>query len=158
MAFVKAFFTALFVALALMVGVLAVIGVFQFLIMSIDFKIYGYLVSVIWGSFFSLYFLSLLPVYPKEENSVTPKYIEAVKVPRFIAVLLSIIIIPIIAAYTLIILLYIMTNITGDFWQESQLEPLLIGYVISGWVTLFLVYGLEQKNAVLYKNIFLILF
>lgn len=82
MAFVKAFFTALFVALALMVGVLAVIGVFQFLIMSIDFKIYGYLVSVIWGSFFSLYFLSLLPVYPKEENSVTPKYIEAVKVPK----------------------------------------------------------------------------
>lgn len=34
------------------------------------------------------------------------------------------------------------------------MQPLLIGYVISGWVTLFLVYGLVQKNAVLYKKYF----
>jgi hypothetical protein len=45
-------------------------------------------------------------------------------------------------------------NITGEFWTNNLLEPMLIAYAITVIVVYILVSGLENKFAALFKKIF----
>lgn len=154
LAFIKAYFISSLTTLVLMIGLLAVIGAFHFLIMEVDFKVYGYILTLAWSGFFPLYFLSLLPEFPRNEIEENSKYRTAVSVPRFLEVLLSYIVIPIIIAYTFILLFYILSNLAYDFWNNSELEPLLVGYIIAGWVTLFLIDTIPNRFVQLFKKYF----
>src|SRR5699024_7883764 len=62
--------------------------------------------------------------------------------------------IPIMAVLTGIIVVYILTNLTGDFFAENILEGLLLCYAISGWIFLILADSIENKMAEWFKKIF----
>lgn len=153
-AFFKAHFTSFLLSFVLMIGLCLVVGAFHFLIMDIDFTIYMHIMAITWGAFFPLYFLSLIPFFPKEEENGDAKYHHAIQVPKFLEVLLSYIVVPLLVAYTLILLLYILTNITGEFWNDNLLEPLLVSYTVTGWITLFLIESVETQSAKLFKAYF----
>jgi hypothetical protein len=154
MVFVKAQFVAILFSLVLMLGLYAIVGAYSFLIQTVDYTIYAHIGALTWFGFFTLYFLSLIPHFPTNIESADDNYLRAAMVPRFLEILLSYIVIPIIIAYTLILLLYIIQNITGDFWNNSLLEPLLVSYVVAGWFTLFLIDTLENKTVRLFKKLF----
>jgi hypothetical protein len=154
MVFVKAQFVAILFSLVLMLGLYAIVGAYSFLIQTVDYTIYAHIGALTWFGFFTLYFLSLIPHFPTNIESADDNYLRAAMVPRFLEILLSYIVIPIIIAYTLILLLYIIQNITGDFWNNSLLEPLLVSYVVAGWFTLFLIVTLENKTVRLFKKLF----
>lgn len=155
--FIKAHFTALLSALVLMLGIYAVIGTYSFLISGINNRIYEWIAAIVWCGFFPLYFLSLLPVFPIKEEKENENYQKAVHMPKFFEVLLSYIIIPVILAYTMILILYIVKNITGSFWEDELLEPLLNGYIIAGWSTLYLIETISNKMVQFFQKYFPIL-
>jgi hypothetical protein len=66
---------------------------------------------------------------------------KAVEVPKFLESLITYVIIPITAVFSVILLLYIIMNITDNFWTNNLMEPLLISYSI----TVILVYLLSGK-------------
>ncbi len=151
--FLKAIFTAFLFALVLMLGSFAIVSAFNFLIASVSYKVYSHLAAITWFGFFSLYFLSLLPQFPTE-GAADKNYLQAAAIPKFLAVLLSAIVVPLLAIYTLILLIYILRNIAGDFWNNNLLAPLLVSYVVAGWFALFAVDTLTTPTVVLFKKYF----
>lgn len=151
LAFLKAHFTSFLLSLVMGIGACLVLGAFHFLIMDIEYTWYFHILAFSWFTFFPLYVLSLLPVFPIEEEEGNEKYNRSTRVPKFLEVLLSYIVVPLIVAYTLILLLYILTNITGEFWNDNLLEPLLVSYAIAGWITLFLIESVHTDSARLFK-------
>ncbi len=155
--FFKNFFIAFLSALILMLGIYAIIGAFDFLIHSVDSKVYSQVAVLCWFGFFPLYYLSLIPVFPGTFQEETKAYLEAIRIPKFFEILLAYIVIPILFVYTLILILYILQNITGDFWKDGLLEPLMISYVIVGWLTIYLVETIPLKIVQLFKKVFPVL-
>lgn len=152
--FIKSLFTSFFLAAVLMIGLLIIIQAINFLIMPIDTQVYGYLTALVWLGFFPIYFLSLLPHFPGERVAENEGYKRAVTVPKFLEVLLSYIIVPLLGVYTLILLVYIFRNITGDFWNDNLLESLLVSYVVTGWFVLFLIDSLSNPIVTVFKKYF----
>lgn len=79
---------------------------------------------------------------------------KAGDVPRFLASLLSYVIIPVTAIFTLILLTYIILNITGEFWTDSLLEPMLVTYSITVIIVYLLVSRLDSPIAAGFRRIF----
>ena len=84
-----------------------------------------------------MYFLSLIPIYPGESNKgseetkrQTDVVFRAAKCPKFFEILISYIIIPLITVFTIILLVYIIKNIGGEFWSDNLLEPMIVSYSI----------------------------
>lgn len=156
----KAFFVTLLLSIVLVLGMYSVLGTFNFLIMQINYRIYSYIASIIFQFFAPVYFLSLIPVYPLPPNSeekighFDKKTAEAISIPRVLEILLSYIVIPLIVAFALILLLYIVSNITGDFWNDNALEPMLVSYAVTGWITLFLIESIDNKSANLFQKLY----
>lgn len=156
----KAFFVTLLLSVVLVLGMYSVLGTFDFLIMDISFRLYSYIASFIFQLFAPIYFLSLIPVYSLPLNSeqkvvhLDKKVTEAISVPRILEIILSYIVIPLIVAFTLILLLYIVSNITGEFWNDNALEPMLVSYAVTGWITLFLTESVNNKSTVLFQKFF----
>jgi len=73
---------------------------------------------------------------------------------RFLETLISYVIIPITAVLTIILLLYIIINITGDFWSDNLLEPLLVSYSITVIIVYLLTSTLKNAFATYFRKIF----
>ena len=73
---------------------------------------------------------------------------------RFLETLISYVIIPITAVLTIILLLYIIINITGDFWSDNLLEPLLVSYSITVIIVYLLASTLKNAFATYFRKIF----
>lgn len=152
--FVKNFFTSLLSTLVLMLGLYAVVGAIDFLLFPIGNEVYEQLAVITWLGFFPLYYLSMIPIFPKSDQEVTPDYRERIQVPKFFEILLAYIIVPLLSIFTVILLVYVLQNIAGSFWQDGLLEPLLVSYVIIGWLTLYLVEALDVRIIYLFKKAF----
>lgn len=141
MAAFKAFFAALFFNGILFLGVALIISVTNLLIFKVDEKAFLHAANIIFILFAPIHFLSLIPYYPKRDerntiNSLEPlntreealiRYTTPVK---FLEALISYVVIPITAIFTIILLLYIVMNITKEFWTDNLMEPLLVSYSI----------------------------
>ena len=72
---------------------------------------------------------------------------------RFFEVLISYVIIPLIAVFTIILLIYIVQNIGGEFWTDNLLEPMIVSYSITIIVVYLLASEIENKFTVLFRRI-----
>lgn len=79
---------------------------------------------------------------------------KAIKPSKFLESLISYIIIPITAIFTVILLLYIIMNITGDFWKDNLMEPLLVAYSITVIIVYLLAKAIHSKSALYFREIF----
>ena len=155
----KALFTTLLFSLVLAGGISAIFSAINLLLFQVDFTILGHLMNVIATLFAPIYFLSMIPTYGNmaradDNESVSVKEIDQFSVPRFLEILISYIIIPLVGVYTLILIIYVVINFTGDFWTDNLLEPLLVSYAIIVLVVLLLSYNLENRFAVGFRTIF----
>lgn len=157
LAIVKAFFTTLLFSLVLAGGISAIFSATTYLLFDIDYDFLAHLMNIVASLFAPVFFLSLTPVYSKAasgERKAESTNGELFKVPRFLEVLISYVVIPLVAIYTLILVVYVAMNITGDFWTNNLLEPLLVSYAIIVIVVLVLSYNIENRFTVKFRQIF----
>ena len=79
---------------------------------------------------------------------------EAAHCPKFLGVLISYILIPLIAVFTLILVVYIIKNIGGEFWTDNLLEPMLVAYAITVILVYILASEIENKFTAFFRKIF----
>lgn len=163
MAAFKSFFNALLFSAVLFIGITLIIGAIDLLLFRVPDQSYMHALNIIGIIFAPLYFLSLIPVYPgvSDENRSSEwleKHQEKIKktcaCPKFLEILISYIIIPLLSVYTVILIIYIGTNLTSEFWTDNRLEPMLVGFAIAVILVYILASTLENKFAVLFRKIF----
>jgi hypothetical protein len=159
----KAFFTTVLFSAVLTAGISAIFYATDYLLFNIDFKILTHLMNLVASLFAPIYFLSMTPLYPGKREEMIPDEAWAKRgetldrqfmVPRFLEILISYIIIPLTAIYTLILVVYVVMNIRGEFWTDNLLEPLLVSYAIIVIIVYILACNLENKFADLFRKIF----
>lgn len=138
----RAYATALFYGVVIMVGILAIIGTIDLLLFDIHRKLYAYMITVIWVLFVPFYYLSLLPSFKEEE--------EKIECPKFVKQLVAHIAIPLVSVYTLVLLMYFLKIIVTFTWPSGQVGPLVLRYVIAGLLIFVLASMLENKWAAFY--------
>ena len=156
----KAFFNTLLFSVVIYGGVALIISAIDLLIFSVDYKVYSHAGNIIFILFAPMYFLSLIPIYPGESNRDPEEtkrqsevVLKAAECPKFFELLISYIIIPLIAVFTIILLVYIIKNIGGEFWSDNLLEPLIVSYSIFVIVLYLLASELENRFTVLFRKI-----
>ena len=79
---------------------------------------------------------------------------EAAHCPKFLEILISYILIPLIAVFTLILVIYIIKNIGGEFWTDNLLEPMLVSYAITVILVYILASEIENKFTAFFRKVF----
>jgi len=161
MAAFKAVFHSAFYAAVIFGGCSLIIVAIDTLIVDVSYKSYSHIANIVFILFAPIFFLSLIPVYPGRKDTdwettaaQEEKISRAVACPKFLEVLISYIIIPLTAVFTVILLLYIGLNIRGAFWTNNLLEPLLLSYAVAVILITILSSRLENKFAAFFRLIF----
>ena len=147
----KSFFISLFFSAIIYGGISIILVAFNELIFKIGYTAYPHTANLIFILFAPLYFLSLIPNYSRAKDDTVD---QAAHCPTFLRILLSYIFIPLVAMFTLILVLYIFKNISGAFWNDNLLEPMLVSYAITVILLYILVSELENKFTVLFRKVF----
>lgn len=163
MATFKAFFNALLFSGVLFSGITLIITAIDLLLFRVEENSYIHTLNLVGVLFAPIYFLSLIPIYPGVSDiKRTPNQLEqhrekvkrSAQCPRFLEVLISYIIIPLLTVYTIILIIYLARNITGPFWTDNRLEPMLVGFAIAVIMVYILASNLENKLAEWFRKIF----
>ncbi|NLJ95785.1 MAG: DUF4153 domain-containing protein [Clostridiales bacterium] len=165
MAVFKSFFTVFFYSGVLFLGISLILVAIDMLIVNVDYKVYSQAGNLIVFIYAPIHFLSLIPIYPPasnrgrirnngEVNDLSQELRKAIEPSKFLGGLISYIAIPITAIYTIILLLYIVLNITGDFWKDNLMEPLLVTYSIIVIIVYLLASVIPSKIARSFRKIF----
>ena len=159
----KAFFIALFFAGIIFAGTSIIIAATDVLLFEVDSEAYSHAANIIFILFAPLYFLSLIPVYygksdenePGENMELKEETInKTAGCPKYLEILISYIIIPLTAVFTLILVIYIALNIGSDFWTDNLLEPMFVSYSITVILVYILASRLDNRFAGLFRKIF----
>lgn len=154
-------FTAILYALILTLGVQAILSTIDYLFFTVNNDYFLHAANLIWTLFATSYFLSLLPEtheYSISENKASEQTLnknsQAFEITNFLKILINFIVIPLIGIYTLILLIYIGLNITGEFWTDNLLEPMLISYTIVVLLVYLLAANIDQTIANFFRKVF----
>lgn len=150
----KSAFTSALYAAVLSLGLAAIIGTVDILLFKVNNDWYGYMMSVVWILFATIYYLSLLPYFNSEEEARQTYAIDASHYPRFLEILVSYIAIPLVAAYTLVLLAYFIKIGITMKWPSGQLGPMILAYSAAGLIIFILASRLENRFAILYQKVF----
>jgi hypothetical protein len=153
----KSFFNSLFFSGVLFGGISIILTSINLLIFSISSDTYPHMANIVFILFAPMYFLSLIPVFPGAQapDQHPSEAIEtSARCPKFLEILISYIIIPLIAVYTLILVTYIIKNIGGKFWTDNLLEPMLVSYAITVILVYILSSEIENKFTAFFRKVF----
>lgn len=150
----KSFFTSLFYSGVLTAGITAIIGAVDILLFEVNSDTYLYILTVIWVVFAPVYYLSLLPKFNSE--SIRDQHImERVRsYPKFLAILISNIAIPLISTYTLVLMAYFLKILFTLTWPSGQVGPMVLIYSIAGLLIFVLSSPLENRFTLFYRKLF----
>ena len=159
MALFKAFFMALLFQVVLFLGIILILAATDILIVSIDEKAYIHTANIIFILLAPIQFMSMIPKYPtkkdlESDTSIPEKVLRQTEPAKFLASLISYVVIPITAVFTVILLIYILTNITGNFWTDNLMEPLLVSYSIVVIIVYLLSSTVENVFTINFRRIF----
>ena len=155
----KGWFASLFFSIVLYLGIIATLFLFETLFFTIEMDWFSYVTILIYSLFLPVVFLTFIPDYQttlQKETGDSPAD-EATKMPKFLHHLITYILIPIMAIYTVLLVMYILTNLSNGFFEENLLEPLLLTYAINGWILLILADRIKNNLAQWFSKIFPIL-
>jgi hypothetical protein len=159
----KSFFNSFLFSAVLIIGISMIILAVDMLLFRVSEKANMHAVNIILVLFAPIYFLSLIPVYPGlSDKKLSAEGLahnrEKIKTssgcPRFLEILISYIVVPMLSLYTVILVIYIATNITGKFWTDNRLEPMLVGFAIIVILIYILASRIENRFAELFRKIF----
>jgi hypothetical protein len=182
MAAFRSFFTALLFDAVLFLGVVIIIVATDQLIVKINEEAYAHAANFIFVLLAPIYFLSLIPSYPGKrellmksegkdisglpsneqtneigsegEVSRSEELLRITTPAKFLESLISYVFIPITAIFTIILLLYIIINITGEFWSDNLMEPMLVSYSITVIIVYILASTIKNPFAGYFRLIF----
>lgn len=150
----KAAFTSLLYGIVLYIGIAAIIGAIDILLYDIDYKSYAHAANIIFIFFTPLYYLSLLPKFNStDENDDAKKEISFIY-PKFLDILVSYITIPLITAFTAVLIIYFIKILATGVWPVGQVGPMVLGYSAAGYFIYILSSNLNNKFSVLYRRLF----
>lgn len=150
----KSFFISALYTMILILGFQAIYFAIDLLLVKLDYNIPQHIFNVFGTFFFPIYFLSLLPSFNSEERSMVEKYETAARYPQFLEVLISYIAIPLIAAFTGVLLVYFFKIIITFKWPVGELGPMVLGYSAVGLILYVLSGKLENRFASFYRAYF----
>lgn len=159
----KSFFITVLFSAVIAGGMSAIIVTTDNLLFSISYKAIPHTLNIIFVLFAPIFFLSFTPYYvgkkdlnktEDELNEQQEEVKKAVSCPKLLSVLISYIIIPLTAVFTVILLLYIVLNIGGDFWTKNLLEPMLVSYSITVIIVYILASGLNNPFVNTFRKVF----
>lgn len=150
----KSAFIAILYAGVLAAGLASVIGAVDILLFEVDSDYYGYMMAIVWILFATTYYLSLLPRFNSETDLDQTYTREISYCPRFLEILISYIAIPLVAAYTLVLLAYFIKIGITMKWPTGQLGPMILAYSVAGLIIYVLASGLKNRFAILYQHIY----
>lgn len=163
MATFKAFFITVLFTIVIAGGISLILFSVDSLLFSVGDKTIVHALNIVFCLFAPIFFLSFAPLYfgKKDESddgesiALRDEKIEkSISCPNNLKVLISYIIIPLTAVYTLILLAYVLFNVGGDFWTRNLLEPLLVSYSITVIVVYILSSHLDNKFAHFFRKVF----
>ena len=150
----KSTFVSILYAGVLSAGLASIIGAIDILLFDVNSDTYGYMMAIVWILFATIYYLSLLPRFNSEAEEDQKYAHEAGKYPRFLEVLVSYIAIPLVAAYTLVLVAYFIKIGITLKWPVGQLGPMVMTYSAAGLIIYVLASRLQNRFALLYQRIF----
>jgi len=152
MTFFKAFFTTAFFIAIFWGGISLVLSAVNVLLFSLPDTLFGHVAVWIWIFIAPMLFLSLIPVFGGTEED-KEKQEHLARIPGFFKVLLSYVLIPLTALYTLVLLAYLVkTFVGGD--PGDLLRPLILAYCIVVIMLYVLVINVDNKISQLFRMIF----
>jgi len=152
MTFFKAFFTTAFFVAIFWGGISLVLSAVNVLLFKLPDTLFGHVAVWIWVFIAPMLFLSLIPVFGGTEED-KEKQEHLARIPGFFKVLLSYVLIPLTALYTLVLLAYLVkTFVGGD--PGDLLRPLILAYCIVVIMLYVLVSKVDNKISQLFRMIF----
>lgn len=150
----KSFFTSVLYSAVLSAGLAAIIAAVNVLLFTVNSDAFSYMITIVWVVFATLYYLSLLPRFNSEMESDRANLANTEHYPKFLNILVSYILIPLISIYTLILLAYFIKILITFKWPSGQVGPMVLIYSAAGLIIFVLASLLENRFAVLYRRIF----
>jgi hypothetical protein len=150
----KSIFTTVLYSGVLSTGISAIIMSIDILLLKVNTDAYAYMMTFLWVLFAPIYYLSLLPKFGSKRNADIKMMERSENYPKFLDILVSYIAIPLITAYTLVLLTYFIKILVTFTWPSGQVGPMVLIYSAAGLVVFVLSSLLENKFALLYRQIF----
>lgn len=159
----KSFFITVLFSVVIAGGMSAIITATDTLLFSINYKAIAHVLNIVFVLFAPIFFLSFTPYYigkkdmdrsSEELRTRQEEVNKAVNCPKLLNVLVSYIIVPLTAVFTIILLLYIVLNIGGDFWSKNLLEPMLVSYSITVIIVYILASTIDNPFANIFRKVF----
>lgn len=150
----KSVFIALLYGLILFLGLNAIYYAIDLLLIKLDDNIPAHIANIVFIFFTPVYYLSLLPYFNTEEEEQIKKREESSVYPRFLAILISYIAIPLITAYTAVLVLYFIKILITLKWPVGQIGPMVLIYSAAGLFIYILCGQLMNRFAVLFRKYF----
>ncbi|PKM77999.1 MAG: DUF4153 domain-containing protein [Firmicutes bacterium HGW-Firmicutes-15] len=150
----KSAFTSVLFSGVLSGGCASIIAAIDILLFKVNSDSYGYMMTIIWVLFATLYYLSLLPRYNSEYETEREYAQSSALYPRFLEILISYIAIPLVATYTLVLAAYFIKILVTFKWPSGQLGVMVLAYSAAGLTIYVLSSRLENHFAKLYRLIF----
>lgn len=146
--------TSLLYSAVLSAGLFAIIAAIDILLFKIDSDVYAYTMTIVWIIFAPIYYLSLLPNFNSEFEEDKSKVAHTSNYPKFLDILVSKIFIPLISAYTLVLIAYFVKILFTRVWPSGQIGPMVLVYSIVGLLIYVLSSLLENRFALFYRKVF----
>jgi len=150
----KSMFTSVLYSAVLSAGISAIILSIDMLLFKVNPDSYAYMMTLVWVLFAPIYYLSLLPKFGSDDAADIEMLNRSESYPRFLEILVSYIAIPLIAAYTLVLLAYFVKILVTFNWPSGQVGPMVLIYSAAGLIVFVLSSLLENRFAELYRLIF----
>ncbi len=154
LAHLKSAFISVLYSTVLMLGIMAILAAVDNLLFSIDNKSYAYTAIIIWVFFFPFYYLSLIPKFNSELEMDIINREKSTTCPKFLEILISYIAIPLIAVFSLVLVIYFLKIIFTQTWPIGVLGPIVLGYSSAGILVFLLAAVLENRFSQIYRMIF----
>ncbi|TVP89549.1 DUF4153 domain-containing protein [Alkalibacterium sp.] len=151
-AFIKAFFSSLLLSVVMYIGIAIIFGTYSTLFSPLSYEWFGQTAAWIFIFFGPVYLLARIPKY---YNTGTDSTVSGeTNIPPLLSSLIDFIVVPLILIFTGLLIAYIGANITGDFWLDNLIEPMLISYVVVGFLTLYLTEQSDRRWVNLFNRYF----
>ena len=150
----KSAFTSILYGVVLYLGIAAIMGAIDILLYDIDYKSYAHAANIIFVLFTPLYYLSLLPKFNSMDENEHDKKEISYSYPKFLQILVSNITIPLITAFSVVLIIYFIKILVTGVWPVGQVGPMVLGYSAAGYFIYILSSNLTNKFSVYYRKLF----
>ncbi len=153
----KSAFVALLYGVILFLGLLAIYYAVDLLLIDLNSNLPSHLAAIVFIFFTPVYFLSLLPYFNSTEKAEQEKRDAAAAYPRFLAILISYIAIPLVFTFSAVLAAYFIKILITMNWPVGQIGPMVLVYSAVGLLLYILSGHLTDRFALLYRKLFPIL-